>query len=794
MLAKSPGFAAAAVFALALGIGANATIFSLLDSMVFHPLPFAAMDRLVAVWESVHTQGNDRNEAAPANFLDWKSEQRSFERMAVYTGWDANIAGTEVPVRVQGFRVSADFFDTVGARPLLGRTFLSGEDEPGKDGVAILSYGVWQRLFAGDRDIIGKTILLNGASRAVVGVMPNAYNYPPAGEVWVPLPLTAERVHDRQSHYLLVVARLKPGVSLQEARADLDVVAGRLARAYPSDNADRGVNLMPLAESVTGHARPILFLMLGAVAFFLLIACANVANLLLARGAARQREIAIRVALGASRFRLIRQMLTESALLGVLGGAMGLLLAFWGLRLLAPVIPAEFARYIPGWEEVAINRPVLFFTLALSIGTAILFGLAPALRFSRPDANEALKEGSRSSGGAAKSRLRNSLVISELALSLVLLIGAGLLMKSFVELQHVNTGFNPAQLLTARISLPIAKYPTPQNAGAFYDQLLERVKGISGVEAAGLVDLVPLEGENHTQTIRIEGRPEPPPGQEIEPSYRCASSSYFGVMQIPVQQGRVFSADDTPESPLVVIVNQTMARRYWPQGDALGKRIRFVSAEGPIRWRTIVGIIPDVREELDRAPNPEVFLPLTQVPSYNAVLVLRARVDAASMTAAVRTAVQSLDKNQPIFSVMTMEELRSFALLPQRIPRNLMAIFAGLALLLAATGIYGVISYSVQQQTREIGIRMALGAERRDVLRHILGQGIRLTGIGLAAGLVAGIGVARLLSGILFGVSAVEPAIFSAVALLLGAVALAACIIPARRAMRVDPMVALRYE
>jgi putative ABC transport system permease protein len=792
MLMKNPGFTAVAVLTLALGIGVNAANFSVINSMLLRPLPFRDLDRLVAVWERIPTQGVERNEVSPANFLDWRAQSHAFEHISAYAGWDVNLSGVKTPERLQGFLVSADLFETLGAHPMLGRWFLPEEDEYGKAQVVILSHSVWQQRLGSDPQIVGKSLTLNGIPRTVVGVMPAGFNFPFGGDVWAPLAFSPERAARRQSHYLLVVGRLKPGVSRQQAQAEMSTITAGLAGRFPDSNAGRDAKVMPLLDSNVSDTRAPLLVLFCAVGFVLLIACANVVNLLLMRTAKRNREFAIRAALGAGRVRLVRQLLAESVLLSALGGTIGALFAFWALGIEIAAIPAELSRQIPGWNEIGVDRHVLFYTAAISLVTGILVGLAPALRASKADLNEALKQGGHTTVG--RNRLSSSIVVGEVALSVILLAGAGLMMRSLLHLNQLDPGFDPGHLLTMSLSLRSAKYSTNQKIANFYEELLQRVGSLPGVDSAAVVNLIPLFFANQTEYFRIDGRPDPPPGQELEANYRNCSAGYFRTMGIRLRSGRVLSEKDTATSPRVVVINEAFARRYWPNEDAVGKRIRY---SGPIEknpWQTIVGVVGDVRNQLDSEPKPEMYLPLSQEADSNMVLVVRAPPDPSGLAAAVRSQVASIDKDQPVFQVMSMEQVRSQGLLGHRLPGILLGVFAALALVLAAVGIYGVVGYDVSQRTHEIGLRMALGAQRGEVLRLVLGQGMTLVLLGVGIGLPLSLAMMHGLSSLLFGVSSSDPATFAGVFVLLSGVALLACYIPARRAMRVDPMVALRYE
>ena len=795
MLRKSPGCTAVAVFTLALGIGANTYIFSVVDALLFRPLEFPDPIRLVALWERVPSAGVDRNEVAPANFLDWKRQNHVFDQIAVYSWWNANLGGVEQPEHLHGFLVTPDYFAAVEAQPMLGRTFLPEEGTPGKDLVAVLSYELWRDHFAADPSIVGKPILLNGIKYTVVGVMGANFNYPSGAQVWAVLAFSPEPQANRGSHYLHGVAHLAAGVRAEQAQAEMSAIASRLTQQYPETNTGRDINVMPLMESEVGEARAPLIIMLTAVGLVLLIACANISNLLLARAVSRQRETAIRAALGATRLRLIRQSLVESMLLGLLGGGLGILLAFLFLEARVFRIPPEFARMIPGWGKIAINAPVLLFTSVVSIGTGLIFGLLPAVGASRPNVNDTLKEGAPSAGrGPRRGLLSNVLIVAEVALSLALLATAGLMMKSFVRLERVSPGFNPDRVLTMFVALPGAKYTSERQAANFYEQLLERVQNLPGVESTAAVNMIPLGKRNTTLSIRIEGRPEPKPGEEPGANFRCVSNSYFRTMQIPILRGREFASQDSASGQPVVAVNQALAARFWPGEDPIGKRIRFSGPLDSQPWRTVVAVVGNIRNQLDLPAPDEMYFPLRQQTRNTMALVVRTTTDPRSLTESVRAQVAALDRDLPVFDAMTMEDWRSLSVTPQKIGGTVMAAFSGFALVLAAMGLFGVIAYAVSERTHEIGIRMALGAGRGEIFRLVVGQGMLLALVGLLLGLPLALGMGRAVAGLLYGVAPNDFTTFAGVAGILAAVALAACYIPARRAMGVDPIVALRHE
>jgi putative ABC transport system permease protein len=795
MLRKSPGFTAVAALTLAFGIGANTYIFSLVDALVLRPIEFRNPGRLVALWERLPGEGIERNEPSPANFLDWKAQNHVFDHIAAQGWWDANLGGVEHPEHLHGFLVSPDYFSVLEAQPMLGRTFLPEEGTPGKDRVAMLSYALWRDHFGSDPSIAGKTALINGINYTIAGVMGPKFNYPTGSQIWAALAFTPLQETYRGAHYLHGIAHLGAGISLKQAQAEMSAIASRLERQYPETNTGRDVNVMPLMESEVGQTRAPLAVLLAAVGLVLLIACANISNLLLARASTRQRETAIRAALGATRRRLIRQSLVESMLLGLLGGGLGVLFAFFCLEVQIIRIPPEFARMIPGWGRIAINTPVLLFTSVISLGTGLVFGFLPALRASRLNVNDTLKEGAPSAGlGRRRGLLRNALIVTEVSLSLALLATAGLMMKSFVRLEHVSPGFNPDRVLTMFVALPHAKYTSDQQTAGFYEQLVERVQNLPGVQSAAAANIVPMGGMNETSTIRIEGMPELKPGQEPEANDRTVSNSYFSTMQIPILRGREFTGQDSAKGQLVVAINEAFAARFWPGEDPLGKRMRFSGRPEDQPWRTVVAVVGNVRNQLDVPAPAEMYFPLRQQTRNTMALVVRTIPDPRSMEEGIRAQVAALDRDQPVFNVMTTDDLRSVSVIAQRVGGTLMSAFAGFSLVLSAVGLFGVIAYAVSERTHEIGIRMALGAEPRKVFRLIVGQGMTLALIGLLIGLPIALGMGRAVSGLLYGVAPNDFETFAGVAAMLGAVAFAACYIPARRAMRIDPMVALRHD
>jgi putative ABC transport system permease protein len=787
-LIKRPGFTVVAVLTLALGIGANTAIFSVINGVLLRPLPFAEADKLVRVYEKRLKLGRQRNVASAPDFIDWRNQNRVFEDIAAYAPWSTNLTGGDEPMRLSGTVTSASLFSVLGVRPQLGRTFLAEEDQPNGNRVVMLSHGLWQRRFGSDPGVVGRSIVLNGASFTVVGVMPSGFEFPSKEtELWAPLGLDPSNQEGRGSHYLDVVARLKPGVTLQQAQSNMDAIAGELEKQYQV-NTGHGVNIFPLYEEIVGSVRTALLVLLGAVGLVLLIACANVANLLLVRTVSRQKEIAIRTTLGASRRRIIQQLLTESILLGLLGGALGLLLAVWGTDLLINISPSNMPRI----SEITIDYRVLGFTFAISLLTGVIFGLLPALQALRFNINESLKsEGRGVVGSSGRNRARSVLIVTEIALALVLLVGAGLLIKSFKRLGEVDPGFKPDNVMTMQLSLPRAKYGKPEQQSAFIQQVLERVEAVPGVGSASVVAAPPFGGFTASRYFQIEGRPPRPAGEGFNAGYNSASPNYFQTLGIPLRRGRDFTGQDVMGTPEVVIINEAMARRFWPDEDAIGGRLRI----GEDAWRTVVGVVGDVRHTgLDEEPKPEMFYPYLQSPLSFMTLMVRSTTDEQSLRASIQREIRAVDPDLPVYGIKSMEQLISESVSPRRLNMILLTTFAIVALVLAALGIYGVMAYSVSQRTHEIGIRMALGAQRGDVLKMIVGQGMILTLTGIGIGLAASFGLTRLMASLLYGVTATDPLTFIVVALVLGTVALMASFIPARRATRVDPMEALRYE
>jgi putative ABC transport system permease protein len=800
MLMKRPSFTAVAIIALALGIGANTAIFSVVNAVLLQPLPFSDPDHLMMLYQTHKQRGTSNGSVSYPDFVDWADQNQVFEQMAAYHDGNIILTGGDEPARLYSAVVSANLFSLLGANPILGRTFLPGEDKPGDGGrVVVLSQGLWQKRFNSDPNILGRPLTLDGQSYTVVGVMPAGFQFPiqnnPA-ELWTTFAVESEgagaMTGQRGAHYLGVIARLRPGGTEAQAQADMDTIASRLEEQYPDENSHRGVKVVPALESLVGDIRPALLILLGAVGCVLLIACANVANLLLARATTRHKEMAIRAALGASRLRVMRQLLTESVMLALAGGALGLLVALWGADLLVVLSGDD----IPRATHIGLDGRVLLFTLAVSVFTGMIFGLVPAIQASRPDLSESLKEGGRSSTeGARRNLIRSVLVVFEVATAIVLLVGAGLLIESLRRLQNVNPGFNPKNVLTLSLGLPDVKYTTEKQI-AFYRELVERIRAVPGVAGASAVLPLPLSDSRIRTTFETEGRPMAQ-GDLPAAELRIVCPDYFRAMGIPFVKGRDFTARDDNKASGVVIVNSSFAEKFFPGEDPIGKRIQpgISTDDNDEVMREIVGVVGNVRHlKLNAEQDPEFYVPHAQIPFDSMTLVVKSEGGPRGLADAIQNEVKALDKDLPIFNVKMLDDYVSASVAQPRFNTLLLAIFAGLALVLTAVGLYGVMSYSVAQRTHEIGIRMALGAQSSDVLKLVVGQGMILTLIGVTVGLSAAFALTRLMSSLLYGVSATDPATFATVALVLASVALLACYVPARKATKVDPMIALRYE
>ena len=791
-LAKNPGFTVVAIVTLALGVGANSAIFSVVHNVIMRPLQFEEPEGLVMVWEHNIPRNQERNVVASVNFHAWRAQNQSFEEMAAWFTTGVTMTGLGEAERVQAAVVSPTFFRILRVEAAHGRTFFPEEGEVESSEVVILSHGFWLRRFGGQPDVLGSTINLGGTPYTVVGIMPPDFKGVLFGslterDMWMPLPWSWGTEYGGRGW--MVIARLKDGVDLQGGQAEMSTITARLEREHDY-NEGWTANVVSLHEQTVGEVRPALLVLLSAVGLILLIACANVANLLLARASGREREMAIRTAIGASRGRVIRQLMTESGLLAILGGVSGLLLAVWGIDVLIKFSPGD----IPRTEDIGLNYAVLLFTLAASLLAGFLFGFTPAMQASKPDLHSSLREASGGSGVAAGRRLRGAFVVSEVALAVLLLIGAGLVIRSFSELTAVDPGFDAENVLGFRVSLPGAAYPDQAQQTAFFQELIRRVESLPGVTSAGATIARPLgRAMGPGTSFILEDRPEPPRADRPVADIRAVTPGYFRTLGVPLISGRSFTERDRAESPLAVVINQTMARTFWPDENAVGHRVsvswdEMISAE-------IVGVVGDVRHGgLDAVPRAKIYFAHAQFQWSVLDLVVRAGADPAALVAAIRGEVAELDPNLPVYSVSTMRELVTGSVAEERFNMLLLSLFAAVALLLASVGIYGVLSYSVTQRTHEIGVRVALGAEGRSVLRLVVGQGMALAGAGVLVGVLAAFGLTRLMTSLLYEVSATDPLTYAAVVVILLLVALAACYVPAWRATRVDPVVALKYE
>jgi len=799
MLIKSPGFTAVAVLSIAIGIGANTTVFSVINAVLLKSVPYNDPSSLALVWGDSRTESSLRkhNQVSATDIADVRAQTTVLEDVATYSGWFPIMSGAGEAERIPAIQVGDGFFKIMKGAPMLGRVFTPEEQVDGKDFVVVLGHGLWQRRFGADRNIVGKSVTLNGRPYNIVGVMgPDFRPLPPSlvapeGQFYRPV---AENYDDeeRDARHLRAIARLKPGVTIEQAQSELSVIAQRIEQAHPLTNKGYGVAVVSITDEITGGIRPTLLMIFGAVIFVLLVACANVANLLLARATVRHKEITIRSAIGAGRGQLIRQLLTESLLLAVLGGGLGLLIATWGTT----VVAAAGSKINPMFQDIHLDRRCLAFTVGVSILTGFIFGLAPALQISKPNLAESLKETGRGSGPAAsRNRLRSALVISEIAMTLVLLVCAGLLIRTVARLRNVDAGFNATNILAMNIGLPAAKYPKPENVIAFNKEIVERITALPGVKSAGTTSVLPLSANFDGRGLAVEDHPKPR-GEEITVDLYVTTPGYLQAMEIPLLSGRVINDQDTKDSPGVALINKTMASQLWPNENPLGKRIKFPGSDkNPQPWRTIVGTVSDVSQyALDKTPPMQIYLPHSQFPTSFNSIVVRTQNEPSALIGAIRREIQAVDKDQAVFNVTTLEQLIGDSILIRRFFMLLLLVFAALALILAAVGIYGVMSYVASQRTYEIGIRMALGAQPNDVLKLIMGNGMALTLIGIVTGLAGAFALTRLMAGLLFGVSATDAITFLSVSVGLMLVALLACYIPARRATKVDPLVALRYE
>jgi putative ABC transport system permease protein len=795
---RAPGFTVVAVVALAIGIGANTAIFTIVNAVLIERLPFRDAGRLVVVWEASARRPGRTNTVGPANFLQWRDRATSFERMAAFSEGTLNLTGSGEPEQLAVQAVTPDFFPTIGVSPLVGRVFAADEGPKGRDNVAVLSHRLWQRRFGGDPTIVGRTIQLNGEAITVVGVMPpDVHLFISKGsqtgklaELWMPFQFTPEQRQPR-GRYLTAIARLKPAVPLATAQTEMRAIASALAAEWPEFDTGWTVKLVPLRDELSGDLRPALAVLSGAVAIVLLIACANVANLLLARGAVRAREIAIRTALGAARRRVVRQLLTESLVLGMVGGLAGLFVARWGLDFLVALSPVDLNQL----GDLHLSYPVLGFTALVSMATAAICGFAPAIEGSRGDVQETLKDGARQAGSSVRARrLRHGFVVAEIALAVVLLVGAGLFLRSFAALRSLNPGFDARNVLTMRVSLPFAKYGQPEQRLRFFREAVARITAVPGVQRAGAVSFLPFAALGAATNFTIEGRPEPLPGQSPVTDVRVCDNGFFATLGIPLVHGRLFTDREMQTTSNVVVINEALARQYFPGEDPIGKSLTIAMFD-PIVPTAIVGVVGDAHyADLTTAPRAMVYWPHPQLAYGSMTLAIRTAQAPMSVASAAEHAIQTLDKDQPVSDVRTMDQWIGTSLAQTRFSTTLLSIFAGVALLLAAIGIYGVMSYAVSQRTSEIGIRLALGAEERDILRLIVGQALRLAAAGLAIGVLLALALGGTITSLLYGTSGADAATFIAVVACLGGVALAAGYLPARRASRIAPVEALRYH
>jgi putative ABC transport system permease protein len=794
-LLKSPGATVVTVLALALGIGVNTGAFTWVNTLVLHPFAYPNLERIATVWESIPKLGAERDLVAPANFFNWKDQDHSFERLALYRPWDANFTGASEPERIQACLVTADFFAVLGMQPALGRVFSQREEEPSASRVVVVSHGFWQRRLGSDPNAVGRTISLDKANYTIAGVMPPDFDYPLATDLWAPLVLDPREKNQRAAHTVMVLGMLRPGASAAEARAALGIVAHRLAREYPATNEARSVDVVPLRELGSHETERFVLLLQGTAFFVLLLACANVANLQLARATTRQRQFAVEAALGAGRFRVVRQLMAESTLVALLGGGLGIWLESWDLAYATAHVPSEILRFVPGMRTMHLDGGVAAFTLLISLAAGILCS-APAVllvlrRSAAEDLSVTLKEGGRgSSSGAAHSRIRSALVTAEVAIALILLAGAGMMVETFRHMLTADPGYNPKNLLTMRIALPKSSYPSPERIAAYYDRALTALAGLPGVRvSAASADLGAAGG------FRIEGRPEPRPG-ETQPGVKAVSGHYFETMEFPIRLGRAISPQDGPDSPRVVVLTETLARHYWPAypqtGDPVGRQVKLGDAQSP--WLTVVGVSGDVKNWFTGQPEPAAYVPYAQTPSPSMLMLLRTSGDPLAAATGARAALRGVDRDPPIYDVKSMEQVIAWQTSGVGGAAFSMEKFAVFALLLAITGIYAVSSYAVAQRTHEIGVRMALGARQADVMKMVVGQSFRMAGTGLAIGLPVAYILARVVSSLIYNVIPVDVGAILAFTLLLGFASLLATYFPAQRAARVDPAIALHNE
>jgi putative ABC transport system permease protein len=785
--------------ALALGIGANTAMFSVAEAFLLHSVPFDNPDRIVALFNVRPQQNIERNTVAPATFYDWQSQAKSFEQMAGYEWDDMNLTGNREPEKIVGFDVSANFFLLLGVQPKMGRTFLPEEEQPGKDQEIILSYGLWERRYASDPNILNKSVKVDGRSCTIVGVMEKGFDFPMPAEAWMPLALTVKQRSERNSRYMWVLGKLKPDTSIRQATAEMGAMAQRQAETYPDSYKGWQLRVMPVREFATSDlTRQYTLLLMGAVGFVLLIACADVANVQFARVSGRQKELAVRSAMGASRGRIVSQLLTESILLAFLGSAVGLLFAQWDISLILAHMPADVAKFVAGWKTIRLDANAFLFTLAIALFSGILSGIAPALLTSRSNVSETLKESGRgSSAGRARQRLRNALVVAEISLSLVLLVGAGLLVKNFTALINVNERYHPESILAMNLSLPELQYKAQPVRAAFHEQVLQRLSTLPHVQSAAMVTFVPYSdgGGANTRAFSLEGRPATDRTEVRNAIVQTISPNYFGLMEIALREGRGLTDTDADSTLPVAVISRSLTRRYFPDEKPLGKKIKVGADDDPSPWLTIVGIVDDVHYSwINKDDIPTIYRSFRQSPPYYASLVLRTGGDPLSLVHEVRSQVAAVDPELSLYNIKPLDKVISDSIVGIAYVAVMMGVLGIIALVLASVGVYGVMSYAVSERTNEIGIRMAMGATSGDIQRMVLGKGTLLTVIGMGIGIPVAFALANALSGLLFGVKAADPVAFIVLPLVLAAVATLASYLPARRAVRVDPITALRYE
>lgn len=793
---KNPGFTMIAVVTLAVGIGANTAIFSNVNALLLRPFDLPDLNRVVAIWETVPKENITQAKAAPANFRDWREQSHSFDQLAAVQGWNANLTGEGVAERAEGYRVSSDFFSLLGIAPLLGRNIGEGDFQQGAAPVVVLSQKFWQKHLGGDASVVGKNVLLNGQKFTVVGVARQEVDFPAGADVWAPLDLTSQDRADRQDHYLLTLGRIKRTASIASANADLQTIASRLGVQFPQTNGGHSVRVVRLAEDVTNGTRQFVLVLMGAAVFVLLLACVNVANLQLARGATRQKEIAVRIGLGASRWQLISQLLVESTLLSLAGAAAGVLLSNWGMGLLRRDIPPFILQHVPGLKNVHTDVTVLAFTAAVALGAGILSGLAPALRFSRSEVGDTLKENARGTiASPSASRLRAVLVTSEVALALVLLVGAGLMMKGFRNLLTISMGFDRRHVLTLHVSLPDTKYHSPDGILGYYDRARRSLESLPGVRSVAVVYSLPSSWSWTWAEYRAEGMAPPAPGEMRYTVQQIASPDFFSTLRIPLIEGRFFSAEDTRDAPPVAVISESMARQVWPHEDPIGKHLQLGTPEKREPQRRVVGVVADIRTNVfDKSLNPTTYVPLEQMPTLSSAFVLRTAGDPGDIAASAAAQLRSVEADAPAYDVRSLEQAIADNASGVESSARMMLIFGIVALVLAAAGIFAVMAYSVSQRTHEIGLRIALGAQRISVLKLVMTSAVKMAVIGLAIGLCVSALLARALSSALFGVVQFDLPIFALLTLILATVSAVAAFIPARSATRVDPMKALHHE